>query len=69
MTDNTYKITELVGSSQDSIDDAVRKGVARAAKSVHNMKWFEVTEIRGHIEGDRVGHWQVSMKIGFTVDD
>jgi dodecin len=69
MSDHVYKIVELTGSSPDSLEDAVRNAVARAARTVHNMRWFEVTETRGHIEGDSIGHWQVTVKIGFTLDE
>lgn len=67
--DHSYKVTELVGSSQTSVEDAVRHAVGRAAKTLHNMKWFEVGEIRGWIDKDQIGHWQVTVKIGFTLDD
>lgn len=68
MSDHVYKQIELTGSSTDSIDDAIRRAVAKAAESVHNLRWFEVGEIRGHIENDAVAHFQVTVKIGFTVD-
>lgn len=66
--DNVYKTTEIVGSSADGIEDAVNKAVARAARSVRHMRWFEVSEIRGHIEDDAVAHWQITLKIGFTME-
>jgi dodecin len=66
--EHTYKKIELTGSSTTSIDDAIRNAVAKAAESVHNMRWFEVGEIRGHIEDGAVAHFQVTIKIGFTVD-
>jgi dodecin len=66
---HTYKITEIVGSSQESVDDAVRSGVARASATLHNLSWFEVTEIRGSIEDGAVGAFQVTMKVGFRLDD
>ena len=69
MSDHTYKITEIVGSSPDSIDDAIRSGVARASQTLRNLDWFEVTEIRGHLQDGAVGHFQVSMKVGFRLDD
>lgn len=69
MSDHTYKITEIVGSSPDGIDDAIRNGVARASTTLRNLDWFEVTEIRGHLDGGAVGHFQVSMKVGFRLDD
>lgn len=69
MTDHIYKQTELTGSSTSSIEDAVQKAVERAAKTVRNMRWFEVTDMRGHIEDGRIAHWQVTIKIGFTLDE
>jgi dodecin len=69
MSDHTYKITEIVGSSPDSIDAAIRSGVARASTTLRNLDWFEVTEIRGHLRDGAVGHFQVSMKVGFRLDD
>jgi dodecin len=69
MSDHTYKITEIVGSSPDSIDQAVRNGVSRAATTLRNLDWFEVTEIRGHLADGAVSHFQVSMKVGFRLDD
>ena len=66
--DHVYKTTEIVGSSRKSIEDAVEQAVARASKTLHNMRWFEVTDVRGHIEDGAVDHWQVTMKIGFTLD-
>lgn len=68
MSDATYKVTEVVGTSAESIQQAVRNGIARASKTLRNLDWFEVTEIRGHVvEGD-VGHFQVTMKIGFRME-
>lgn len=68
MTQHTYKIIELTGSSPTSIEDAVNSAIAKAAKSIHNMRWFEVTETRGHIDNGKVAHWQVTMKLGFALD-
>jgi dodecin len=68
MSDATYKVTEVVGTSTDSIQQAVRNGIARASETLRNLDWFEVTEIRGHIVGTEVGHFQVSMKIGFKLE-
>ena len=68
MTGHVYKSLELTGSSPKGIEDAVSHAVAKAAKSVHHIKWFEVTDIRGQIEGDKVAHWQVTMKLGFTLE-
>ncbi|MDC7790065.1 dodecin family protein [Rhodoplanes sp. TEM] len=69
MTDHTYKLVELVGSSPISIDDAIRNAIARAGKTVRNMRWFEVVGTRGHIEDGKVAHFQVTLKVGFTLDD
>ena len=66
--DHVYKITEVTGSSSQGVEAAVRNAVARTAESVRNLRWFEVTEVRGHIDGDAVAHWQVTLKIGFTLD-
>ena len=68
MNDHIYKKIELVGSSTVGIEDAVNNAVNRAAKTVRNMRWFEVAEIRGHIEDNKINHWQVTVKIGFTLD-
>jgi hypothetical protein len=68
MSDHVYKSIELTGSSPDGMEAAVHNAVAKAAKTVHNMRWFEVTDTRGMIDGDRVAHWQVTIKIGFTID-
>lgn len=68
MSDHVYKKIELTGSSTSSIDDAIRNAVAKAGESVHNLRWFEVTDVRGHIEDGAVAHFQVTVKVGFTVD-
>jgi len=69
MSDHVYKTIELTGSSTSSSDDAVRSAIARAAKTVRGMRWFEVIESRGHIERDRIDHWQVTLKVGFTLEE
>lgn len=69
MPDHVYKSLELTGSSTESVEDAVRGALRRASKTLHNLRWFQVTEIRGHIEDAEVGHWQVTMKVGFTLDE
>lgn len=69
MSDHVYKILELTGSSTESIEAAVENAIARANTTVRNMRWFEVTDTRGHIENGSVAHWQVSLKIGFTLDE
>lgn len=68
MSDHVYKKIELTGSSPDSVDEAIRNAVAKASETVHNLRWFEVSEIRGHIEKGSVAHFQVTVKVGFTLD-
>lgn len=67
MTDHVYKIVELVGSSPTGIEDAIQGAVARASSTIDNIRWFEVLETRGHVEGGKVSHYQVTIKVGFTV--
>ncbi len=69
MSEHVYKITELTGSSATSIEDAVNQAVTRASKTLRNLRWFEVVETRGHIENGKVAHWQVTIKIGFALED
>ena len=69
MSDHIYKKIELTGSSTVGIEDAVEKALTRAAKTVHNMRWFEVVETRGNIENGKIAHWQVTLKVGFTLDE
>jgi flavin-binding protein dodecin len=68
MSNHIYKKIELVGSSSDSIEDAVKNALAKASQSLRNLRWFEVLETRGHIEDGKIGHWQVTIKVGFTLD-
>jgi len=68
MSDHVYKLLELTGSSTVGVEDAVRKAVAKAHETVRNLHWFTVTETRGHVIDGQVAHWQVSLKIGFTLD-
>ncbi|PYL21481.1 MAG: hypothetical protein DMF41_02355 [Verrucomicrobia bacterium] len=68
MADHIYKKIELVGSSPDGFEEAVKNALARAQKTIRNMRWFEVAETRGYIEKDKIGHWQVTLKIGFTLE-
>lgn len=68
MSDHVYKTLELVGSSHKGIEDAVQNALARASKTVRHMRWFEVTETRGHIEDNKINHWQVTVKVGFTLE-
>ncbi|GAB2729799.1 dodecin [Halomonas garicola] len=65
---NVYKHVELIGTSEKSIEDAVQRALTKAAETLHNMRWFEVVETRGHIEDNRVAHWQVTVKVGFTIE-
>jgi flavin-binding protein dodecin len=67
--DHTYRVTEVVGSSTDSIQQAVRNGISRASQTLRHLDWFEVTEIRGWIDNGDVGHFQVTMKIGFRLEN
>jgi dodecin len=69
MSEHVYKIVELTGSSPKSIEDAVRNAVDRAGRTLRNLRWFEVIDMRGHIEDGAVGHFQVTVKVGFTLDD
>ena len=69
MTSHVYRVTEIVGSAPESIDQAVRNAIARAKRTLRHLDWFEVTEIRGHIEDDEIGHFQVTLKIGFRLED
>lgn len=68
MSEHVYKKVELTGSSPKGIEDAVANAIARAHKSVHNMRWFEVVDVRGHVADGAVAHWQVTVKVGFTLD-
>jgi dodecin len=68
MSNHIYKKIELVGSSPDSIEDAVKNALSKASRSLRNLRWFEVAETRGHIEDGKIGHWQVTIKVGFTLD-
>lgn len=69
MANHVYKSVELTGSSSKDMEDAIANAISRASKTVHNMRWFEVCETRGHIEGGKIAHWQVTIKVGFTLDD
>ena len=68
MADHVYKKIELTGSSQESLQAAIENAVAKAAETLHNLRWFEVMETRGYIEDGKVAYWQVTVKIGFTLD-
>ncbi len=67
MDDHVYKIIELASSSSESVEDAIRKGVGRAAETLEHLRWFEVKEVRGHIEDGEIAHFQVVLRIGFTL--
>ena len=69
MSERTYRVTEIVGTSPDNVDAAIRNAVRRAAQTLRHLDWFEVTEIRGQIEDGRVAHFQVGMKVGFRLED
>jgi flavin-binding protein dodecin len=69
MHDNIYKVIELVGSSQNSIEDAIQSAIARASQSLKNLRWCEVTQTRAHIEAGKVSHYQVVLKVGFTLQE
>ena len=68
MSDHIYKKIELVGSSPNGFEDAVKNALARAQKTVRNMRWFELTETRGHLDNGKIDHWQVTLKVGFTLE-
>lgn len=69
MSEHIYKIVELAGSSPTSIEDAIQGAVTKASRTIRNLRWFEVREMRGHIESGSVAHYQVVLRLGFTVDD
>ena len=69
MTNHTYRVTEIVGTSPDGIDAAIKNGIARASATIRNMDWFEVVSVRGEIEDGGVAHFQVTIKVGFKIED
>lgn len=69
MTDHTYRVTEIVGSSTEGVDKAIRNGIARASQTLRHLDWFEVTEVRGQIENGQIEHYQVGLKVGFRLED
>lgn len=69
MTEHTYKVVELVGSSGEGADAAVRNAITRASKTLRHLDWFEVVETRGHLVNGKIAHWQVKLKIGFRMED
>lgn len=69
MSEHVYRVTEVVGSSTDGVDDAIRKGISRAAQTLRHLDWFEVTQVRGHIEDGQIAHYQVGLRLGFRLDE
>ncbi|HET6698755.1 MAG TPA: dodecin [Nocardioidaceae bacterium] len=69
MSDRTYRVTEIVGTSPDGIDQAIRNGIRRASATLRHLDWFEVTQVRGHVKDDDVEHFQVGLKVGFRLED
>ena len=69
MSDHTYRVTEIVGTSPDSVEQAIRNGIARANQTLRNLDWFEATEIRGHLADGEIKHFQVTLKVGFRLDE
>lgn len=69
MNDHVYKVVELVGSSETSIEDAIQTAIQRASQSLRNLRWFEVLQTRGHVEDGEVRHYQVVLKAGFTLEE
>ena len=69
MSDHVYKMVDVVGSSKVSIEDAIEQAIARSSKSISNVEWFQVSEVRGHVSDGKVGHYQVILKIGFRLEE
>ncbi|MET8942814.1 dodecin [Streptomyces sp. NPDC004542] len=69
MPDHTYRVTEIVGTSQEGVDQAIRNGIARAGQTLRHLDWFEVTQVRGQIENGEIAHFQVGLKVGFRLED
>ncbi|GAA0965875.1 dodecin [Actinocorallia libanotica] len=69
MSNNTYRVTEIVGTSPDGIEQAIRNGISRAAATLRNLDWFEATELRGQVEDGEVAHFQVTLKVGFRLEE
>ena len=69
MADHVYRLTEIVGSSPDGVDAAMRNAISRASQTLHNLDWFQVTEIRGYLREGNIGHVQVTLKVGFRLDE
>ncbi|MFE9172669.1 dodecin [Streptomyces kebangsaanensis] len=69
MTEHVYRVTEIVGSSHEGVDQAIRNAIARASQTLRNLDWFEVTQVRGQIENGQIEHYQVGLKVGFRIED
>ncbi|MFC5212533.1 MULTISPECIES: dodecin [Streptomyces] len=69
MSNHTYRVTDIVGTSPEGVDQAIRNGIERASQTLRNLDWFEVTEVRGQLEEGQIAHWQVTMKVGFRLDE
>ncbi|MEU7423039.1 MULTISPECIES: dodecin [unclassified Streptomyces] len=69
MSNHTYRVTEIVGTSHEGVDQAIRNAIARADQTLRNLDWFEVTQVRGQIENGRIEHYQVGVKVGFRIED
>lgn len=69
MAEHVYKKIEIVGSSPNGVEEAVRNALSRASKTIRNMRWFEVIDTRGYIDDGKIAHWQVTLKIGFTLEE
>ncbi|RBM07202.1 dodecin [Streptomyces sp. PT12] len=69
MSEHTYRVTEIVGSSHEGLDDAIRNALARASRTLRQLDWFQVTEVRGNIEEGSIAHYQVGLKVGFRLED
>ncbi|MFI8191879.1 dodecin [Streptomyces sp. NPDC085946] len=69
MSNHTYRVTEIVGTSPDGVDQAIRNGIDRASRTLRNLDWFEVTQVRGQLDEGRIAHWQVGLKVGFRLED
>ncbi|WP_328346579.1 dodecin [Streptomyces violaceus] len=69
MSNHTYRVTEIVGTSPESVDAAIRNGIGRASQTLRNLDWFEVTQVRGQLEDGQIAHWQVGLKVGFRLEE
>ncbi|MET4591158.1 dodecin [Pseudarthrobacter sp. YS3] len=69
MSNHTYSISEIVGTSTQGVDDAVRNGIAKASQTLRHLDWFEVKEVRGHLEDGKIADWQVTIKLGFRLEE